>query len=347
MKDRARTNARDSRIDKFDTNRRIQLAADALRQGELVVFPTETVYGVGANALDEDAVRRIFEAKGRPPDNPLIVHLHDRAQLASVVATVPPLATALFDAFSPGPLTLVLPVAKDVPKLVTADLETVAVRFPRHPVARQLLQACRLPVAAPSANRSGEPSPTTVGMSRESLGSRVSIYVDGGPCEVGLESTVAACDNRRVTVLRPGAVSVEQIRQVLPEVEVVLLGGAPSATPPSPGLKHRHYQPSIPVYTWHGETGSKQDVAELLVGGDVAVICERDGALEGLMESAPRRAAHIRRYADLETYAQSLYLWFYELDRGGASAIIAEVPSNAGIGTAICDRLSRAATRSL
>ena len=344
----------------------VEAGAKALQSGELGVFPTETVYGLGANALDETAVAKIFEAKGRPADNPLIVHLHERDQLASVVATVPEVASVLFGIFSPGPLTLVLPASQSVTRSVTAGLATVAVRFPRHPIARELLRSSRLPVAAPSANRSGEPSPTTLAMSRESLGTRVGIYIDGGPCEVGLESTVAACTENQVTILRPGAVTASDIRAALPGVEVLHVFGEEHAgigadarrgaaiTPPSPGLKHRHYQPSVPVYTWQpGPLRERRirfpsvELDQLLERGNAGVICRRNGALASYAVGGYAPSRLTRVYADLEEYARMLYLWFYQIDRERPEAIVAEMPEDAGIGLAIRDRLTRAARGSL
>jgi L-threonylcarbamoyladenylate synthase len=222
-------------------------AAKALRHGQLVAFPTETVYGLGANANDPAAVARIFAVKGRPPDNPLIVHLADPDQLSSVARDIPPLALRLLDAFAPGPLTLVLPRAATVPDIVTAGLDTVAVRFPAHPVARRLLQLARVPVAAPSANRSGLPSPTRAWHVLEDLGDRIAFLIDGGPCQYGLESTVLDLSTGRPVILRPGSITAADIAAV---------AGLPVPTEPtaddadaprSPGMKYRHYAPRARV----------------------------------------------------------------------------------------------------
>ena len=189
--------------------------AELLRRGELVAFPTETVYGLGANALDSAAVREIFAAKGRPADNPLIVHIWDREQLAQV-CHVPPLAEKLMDAFWPGPLTLLMPRRESIPLVVTASLPTVAVRMPSHPVAAALLKACNVPVAAPSANRSGKPSPTTAHHVLEDMDGRIPLILDGGDCEVGVESTVLDISGETPCILRPGGITKAMLETVLP-----------------------------------------------------------------------------------------------------------------------------------
>ena len=224
-------------------------AAEALRRGQLVAFPTETVYGLGADANDPAAVARIFAAKGRPPDNPLIVHLADPDQLGSVARQIPPLALRLLEAFAPGPLTLVLPRSSHVPDIVTAGLDTVAVRFPAHPVARRLLQLARVPVAAPSANRSGRPSPTRAWHVLEDLGDRIPFLIDGGPCEYGLESTVLDLSTGKPVILRPGSITAEDIASVagLPVSAVLPDRSDGSAAPRAPGMKYRHYAPRARV----------------------------------------------------------------------------------------------------
>ncbi len=359
-------NAHDRRS--FPAESELALAAAAVRAGALVVFPTETVYGLGADAGSEEAVRRIFEAKGRPADNPLIVHVLSIEQIDGLVDRLSPAAEALLSTFSPGPLTLVLPAAGSVPRAVTAGLDTVAVRIPSHPVARALLERAAVPIAAPSANRSGEPSPTTVAMARASLGDAVSHYLDGGPCEVGLESTVATVEGSRVVVLRPGAVSARMMRDAVPGVEVeysTALSGDES--PRSPGLKHRHYRPRARVVLFAQERRSATvELAELLAVTDdegpvtVGVIgvgdecdtiarCVRRGvaALGGPLRagrqgSEPSVRIVERRAPSLEEYARYLYRWFGEMDEAGAALVVAHLPPERGIGRALRDRLERA-----
>ncbi len=225
----------------------LERAGELIREGHLVAFPTETVYGLGANALDADAVRRIFEAKGRPGDNPLIVHISALSQLPALIAGAPsPAARALMDAYWPGPMTLIFPKSDAVPEAVTAGLGTVAVRFPAHPAARALIDAAGVPIAAPSANRSGRPSPTSARHVLEDMDGRVPLILDGGDCEVGLESTVIDLSGETPRVLRPGGVT--------PEMIVAACGSAgvdPAVMRPlgenevarSPGMKYRHYAP--------------------------------------------------------------------------------------------------------
>ena len=361
------------------TSEQIQEAARAIREGRLVVFPTETVYGLGADALNEGAVSRIYAAKERPPDNPLIVHLASIDRIPRVVRSLAPLASALFARFAPGPLTLVLPAHADLPRIVTAGLDTVAVRIPRHPVARAFLEACGGPVAAPSANRSGEPSPTTLDMARASLehgaqpaagpdaASRVALrgirYLDGGPCEVGLESTVAAVTDHDIVILRPGAISASDLRDAAPGVAVREAGAHDEGgLTRSPGRVHRHYHPRATVVLHDPARENTDDLKALL--GSVAGPGTAPVAVIGVGSSidAPSAAARAwqaaccgvdgrdfdavvtRRATDVAGYARDLYRWFTELDAAGAGCIVAVLPADHGIGRAVRDRLQRAST---
>ena len=224
----------------------VRRGAEVIRAGGLVAFPTETVYGLGADALSDSAVARIFEAKERPRGNPLIVHLAGAAALESVAARVPPRARDAAARFWPGPLTLVLPRAGTVPLITTGGLETVAVRVPSHPVARALIEASGRPIAAPSANRSGRPSPTRAEHVREDLDGRIELILDGGPTPVGVESTVLDMTTEPPMLLRPGGVTLEQLRDCLGEV-AVLAGDDEEAAGRSPGLRYRHYAPRAQV----------------------------------------------------------------------------------------------------
>ncbi len=345
----------------------IRDAAQAIRDGRLVVFPTETVYGLGADARNEEAVARIFAAKGRPADNPLIVHLESTNLIEDVVACLSPVATALFERFAPGPLTLVLPAHRSLPRAVTAGLDTVAVRIPSHPIARALLASCRCPVAAPSANRSGEPSPTTLAMAQASLaratgstadraaagGIRDVSYLDGGPCEVGLESTVASVSGSRVVILRPGAVSADDLRQAVPDAEIEDLTGVGRIDrPASPGLKHGHYRPRATVIAHDPELESldrlrsrlvrsvadgSRGVAVIGVSPDAATVAAAVGSL------ADANPTIVREAADVRHYARGLYRWLVELDEEGCDAIVAILPPDGGVGRALRDRITRAA----
>lgn len=224
----------------------IAQAAALVRLGQPVGFPTETVYGLGANALDRHAVRRIFAAKGRPADNPLIVHVTSIADVKRLVVDVPPAARKLMKRFWPGPLTLVMRKKNVVPDVVTAGLDTVAVRMPSHPAARRLIRAAGVPIAAPSANRSGRPSPTTAAHVLVDMDGRIPVILDGGPCEVGIESTVLDVTGKVPVLLRPGGITLPQLRKAVGRVSVhrgVLRQAKGKHAARSPGLKHRHYAP--------------------------------------------------------------------------------------------------------
>lgn len=320
----------------------IERAASELHAGNLVVFPTETVYGLGADARSSEAVARIFAAKGRPADNPLIVHLLGMEWIERVAESVSRAACELLSRFSPGPLTVVLPAGPEVAPAVTAGLGTVAVRIPAHPVARSLLRACDLPIAAPSANRSGEPSPTTVEMSRRSLGERVALYLDGGRCSVGLESTVLSVEESTVRILRPGAVTAADVRAVLPRAEIVDARGH-SIEAASPGTRHRHYQPRAAVRLFSAEAISSLGSPTRL-SGTIGLICQRsviDRAADALGGDAHRIVW--RSYESPSEYATHLYRWFTELDDQRCEVILAQYPEREGVGEAIRDRLRRAA----
>lgn len=240
------------RVDPLAMDERVlESCAGVLRSGGLVAFPTETVYGLGANALMPDAVKRIFEAKGRPQDNPLIVHVSRPEAVPPLVREIPHAAARLMEVFWPGPLTLLFAKSDLVPDVVTAGLDTVAIRMPDHPVAQRLLDAAGVPVAAPSANISGRPSPTTFEATAADLAGKVDVIVDGGPAGIGVESTVLDISGPVPKVLRPGGLSVEELEHVLGRVEVAPEAAA-GETPPSPGMKYRHYAPKADVYLAHG-----------------------------------------------------------------------------------------------
>ena len=312
-------------------------AAEVLRSGGLVAFPTETVYGLGGDALSRDAVRRIFQAKGRPPTNPLIVHVADATLARAVVAWWPEDAERLARAFWPGPLTLVLPRGEGVPDEVTGGLDAVGVRVPAHPVALGLLQVARLPVAAPSANRYMQISPTTADHVIASLGDGVDLVLDSGPTRVGIESTVLDLTREVPTVLRPGGLSLAALRQVVPAV--VLLegdgGGAPLA---SPGLHPRHYAPRARLEVLPTAEALRARASELTTMG------ERVGVI---IRTEPRQleAAVIERLPDdAEGYGARLYAALHDLDAGGVSVALVEAPPGSEPWVAVRDRLRRAAT---
>lgn len=305
-------------------------AATYLRNGELVAFPTETVYGLGGDAFRVRAVEAIFEAKGRPPDNPLIVHVADRAQIHEVARDVPSVAETLLDHFAPGPLTLILPKHQDVPSVVTAGLDTVGVRMPRHDLAQAFLRACGTPVAAPSANRSGRPSPTTWRAVEEDLGGRIACILKGGRTQKGLESTVLDCTVTPPAVLRPGAISVEAIRRVAGAVAVEEDESGKEG-PRSPGTRHRHYAPAAQVHLVAHPSDAEPDPEAGYIG------------LDRPESSEPFRCLHV--VPDVQTYAHDLFHFFRTCDQHGCAHIYAQTVPQEGLGRALNDRLERAAAR--
>ncbi len=251
-------------------------AADLLRGGALVGIPTETVYGLGANGLDGQAVAKIFQAKGRPQDNPLILHIADSGWLSRYCRDIPDTAYQLADAFWPGPLTMILKRRENVPDAVTAGLDTVGMRCPDHPVGRALIALAQVPVAAPSGNLSGRPSPTTAAHMLADMAGKIPAIVDGGPCDVGVESTIIDLTVTPPRLLRPGGVTVESLRDILGEVAVdsaVLRPLSAGEQPRAPGMKYRHYAPKAPVTVVTGEgLGSAQYIQRHWQAGD-GILC--------------------------------------------------------------------------
>jgi L-threonylcarbamoyladenylate synthase len=328
----------------LETNSRdLAAAAAIIRRGGLVVFPTETVYGLGANALDERACRGIFAAKGRPQDNPLIVHLADPFDIPSVAGDISPDAAALMEAFMPGPLTLILPKNDTVPPVVTADLPTIGVRVPKDPAAREFLKSASVPVAAPSANLSGEPSPTTFEMAWEAMNGRADAVIRGPDSSVGLESTIVRIGERGAEILRSGIISEKDIRKVLKNIPVYMQSFRDDhSPPPAPGMKYTHYKPRAELKLFSGRI-------DILPLGEITGV-EKIGILslsgpspeEDTLGEKLRHGMILRHMKSPEEYAKKLYAEFFILDRLGCGLILAEYPGPEGIGIAIQDRLMKA-----
>ncbi len=311
----------------------VREAAALLRAGALVAFPTETVYGLGARAFDAAAARRVYRAKGRPCDNPLIVHLADPSDLPQVARRITPLARRLAAAFWPGPLTLVLEKTARVPAAVTGGRRTVAVRCPAHPAARALIRALGEPVAAPSANRSGRPSPTTAAHVRRDLGGRVPLILDGGPCRRGLESAIVDARGIRPVLLRPGTLTPETIARAA-GVPVAAPG---RGAPPAPGTRHRHYAPSCRVVL--------APPAEVRRGA-LPGARTRGAGLVHRSRWPGRRPAFARRVAGgPAAYARALFAALREAEGAGVRVLFVETVPDRGVGRAVMDRLRRAAAR--
>jgi L-threonylcarbamoyladenylate synthase len=334
---------------------RLRPAADLLIQGEVVAFPTETVYGLGANALDPAAVAKIFAAKGRPASNPLIVHIHSLAQLAQIAVDLPDLVWTCAERFWPGPLTLVLPKAPAIPLSVTAGGQTVAVRMPNHPVAHLLLALADRPVVAPSANLFTRPSPTTAQHVLADLAGRIPLIVDGGPTPIGVESTVLDLTRSQPTILRAGGLPQEAIAQILPQVLYTPryhgldhgLGGD-DAPLPSPGMMVKHYAPGVPLHLFDGGDAQErmwQGARQFLTAGQRVgmMIVDEDMTQAGEWTGhANLVVASLGSQAEPEQVAQRLFAAMRSLEQAGVDCILARTLPREGVGQAVWDRLLRA-----
>lgn len=307
-------------------------AAAFIMRGGVVAFPTETVYGLGANVFDEAAVAKIFEAKRRPANNPLIAHVATREQIGSLAVDITESADKFIDEFFPGPLTVVLKKREIVPQIATAGLETIGIRMPRFGLANEFLRACGVPVVAPSANISGRPSPTTWEAVLEDLDGRIDCILQGEPTEIGLESTVVDCTGNIPILLRAGSVSLEQLRSVVPETLELLTDDPKFAR--SPGLLHKHYSPKAEVVLVPGPNNETQSRTPLITKGRSAFIGLH--TVEGRFEL-------VNKCSSIDEYAHSLFEFFRTCDRQSIDTIYCEPVPLTGIGTALMDRLTRAA----
>ena len=322
----------------------IQTAADLLRAGGLVGIPTETVYGLGANGLDPAAVGRIFQAKGRPQDNPLILHIPGADWLERYCRDIPAAAYELARRFWPGPLTMVLRRRDNVPDQVTAGLDTVGMRCPAHPLCRAVIQAADVPVAAPSGNTSGRPSPTTAAHMLEDMDGRIDAILDGGPCSVGVESTIVDLTCTPPRLLRPGGITLEQLRAALGEVAVdpavTRLMGA-GERPRAPGMKYRHYAPKAPVTVVTGAPERSAAYIAAHAGPGDGVICFEE--FLPMYAGGARPVMSLGPAGDTGEQARRVFDARRAFDHTAVSAIWAQCPDSGGIGLAVTNRLNKAA----
>lgn len=324
-------------------------AGAVIRAGGLVAFPTETVYGLGANALDEEAVHSVFSAKERDAGDPLIVHISSVDSLVLVTDSASPTALLLFQRFAPGPLTVVLPRAAPVAPPVSAGLPTVAVRIPSHPVARALIEAAGVPIAAPSANRFMRTSATTAAHVLEDLDGRIDLVLDGGPADAGIESTVVSIEGKTVFILRAGAITAEEIATALP-AGVTIGSPVTGSVAGSPGMLERHYAPRksltlVRAPSSLGRAALARELSTAIAAGQtpgVLVLDEDAATLSGL---APLIRGHLGPESDLGRVASRLYTAMRDLDRSQATELFARSVPPGGLGAAINDRLTRAAAR--
>lgn len=322
-------------------------AAKSIKAGELVAFPTETVYGLGANGLDEKAVKKIFSAKGRPVDNPLILHVSSIEDVKSLVEFISEDAESLMERFWPGPLTILLRRSKKVPDIITAGLDTVAIRMPNHSIALELIKNSGVPIAAPSANTSGKPSPTDANHVVEDLKGKIHMIVDGGMTGIGIESTVLDLSGEIPMILRPGGITLEEIRKTTPNVveDLSIIEDREDIIPKSPGQKYRHYAPKAEMIVFTGEvikiveainTHTEKNISKGLKVGIMATYETRDLYPSGEIISLGSRA-------DKETIAHNLFHTIRRFDGKNVDIILAEGVELSHIGSAIMNRLKKAA----
>lgn len=299
---------------------KIRLAAELIKTGELVAFPTETVYGLGANAMDENAVKKIFIAKGRPQDNPLIVHISNIKQITELVRTVPLEAKKLIRKFWPGPLTIILKKSKIVPNIVTAGLNSVAIRMPKNKIALKIIKESGCPIAAPSANSSGKPSPTSAKHVYEDLVTKIPLIIDGGETEIGIESTVIDLTTKIPRILRPGKITEEEIQKI---IKITKKSYRCKKTK-SPGTKYKHYSPEAKIIVVNKKINLKKIKEQYEKDGKVKIILEKEST---------------------KNTAKNLFKEFRKADKEKVKTIIIRGLKKEGLGTAIMNRLEKASTR--
>ena len=326
----------------------VQRAGEILRNGGLVGFPTETVYGLGGNGLNPSSAKAIYAAKGRPSDNPLILHIADRDELYSLVADIPEVADKLMDAFWPGPMTLIFPKSELVPKESTGGLDTVAIRMPSHPIAVALIRAAGVPIAAPSANRSGRPSPTLASHVWEDMDGRIEMILDGGEVGIGLESTIIDLTGEVPTILRPGYITQTMIEDVVGHTEVDRAStgeNSEHARPKAPGMKYRHYAPQAEMTLVSGEpenvhrTISVRASEGVSSGKKVRIICTEE--TRGLFDGLDTVSVGYRSHPEM--IAHNLFRVLREADRDGIEILLSETFEETELGASVMNRLMKAA----
>jgi L-threonylcarbamoyladenylate synthase len=324
----------------------LEEAGRIIRSGGLVVFPTETVYGIGANGLNGVACKRIYEAKGRPSDNPLILTVPDQAAAATVAAVITPTAKKLMDTFWPGPLTIIFPRQAHVPDEATGGLDTVALRCPDHKICREFLRCAAVPVAGPSANLSTRPSPTTAAEVAHDMDGRVDMIIDGGPCEIGVESTIVECtSDNDVTILRPGGITMDMLKKVVQNVVVDTNLVTGKGAPKAPGMKYRHYAPSSPMTVFVGRIQNVRNSMQNLYeqarkeGKRVGFLVSREVSLGFPQEDMFIWGSH----GDKPALASQLYTGLLFFDDHRVDLILAEGCDGEGLGMAIMNRMKKAA----
>lgn len=342
----------ETRIIKIDENhidkRLMEEAVEIIKNGGLVAFPTETVYGLGANGLDEEAVEKIFLAKGRPQDNPLILHVHSTEQVKELVVEIPEIARICMEKFWPGPITFLLKRSQIVPAIITAGLDTVAIRMPENKIALELIRQANTPIAAPSANISGRPSPTSANHVIEDLMGKVHMIIDGGETGVGLESTVLDLSGDLPMILRPGGVTREQLAQIIPNIAMdsSIIKEGEGVIPKSPGQKYRHYAPKAEMIVYNGEIHSIvkaiKDNTKIYeeMGKSIGIICTdetKDLYTRGHIISMGSRK-------NKETIAKNLFSILRTLDGEDIDIILAEGVDLSDLGIAIMNRMMKAAS---
>lgn len=320
---------------------KIKLVGKILREGGLAAIPTETVYGLAGNALDGSCARKIFAAKGRPSDNPLIVHISSLSQWDELVKEIPDSAKALAEAYWPGPLTIILPKSELIPDEVSGGLDTVAVRMPENEIARAIIESAGVPLAAPSANLSGKPSPTSASHVIDDMNGRIEAIVDSGDCNVGVESTVITLATSPARLLRPGKITPEMLADVLGEIEIddavfdKLLDGKEAA---SPGMKYKHYSPDAPVVLLKGSFDSFAAYVNKNAKEGTVVLC-----FEGEEKEISVPCITYGKRNDPSSQAKHIFDALRRVDKMGAKQVFARFPENEGMGLAVFNRLLRAA----